>query len=397
MKSLGWNNSGSRAATPPISGCYPFPAVLDDSFSTDQPIHLEVGSHDVLVRMSHRDFLLVNEDARRCRFSRDPAELTHRPDADGDDERIRRSAGDLVPGRLKERIGSIRDLPPMPEVARRLLALRNRPDSTAEDLAEIVELDPALAAQVIRWARSPFYGYRGEVESIQDAIIRVLGYEMVQNLALGLAVGRSLRIPPDGPLGRHAFWRHSVYCAALVSGLVRAMNTEHRPGPGMAYLAALLHNFGHLLLGQTFPTEFFLVNRFVAGNRHLSAGQVERWVLGVDHTQIGSWLMHSWNMPEPVIVAVRRHHDQEYSGEHAEFSRLVLVANRLLRRLRMGDESLDTLPRGILESLGLTEEIAIAALEDLMDRGDGLNMLSRQLAQGNVGDATGQHRAVAHR
>ena len=42
------------------------------------------------------------------------------------------------------------------------------------DLADVVETDPSLAAQVVSWAASPYYAAPGKIRSVEDAIGRVL-------------------------------------------------------------------------------------------------------------------------------------------------------------------------------------------------------------------------------
>lgn len=77
---------------------------------------------------------------------------------------------------------------PLPETARRIIRLRTDPNSVMADLVDIVESDPSLAAQVISWASSSFYAAPGRVNSVYDAISRVLGFDMVMNLAMGLSL-----------------------------------------------------------------------------------------------------------------------------------------------------------------------------------------------------------------
>src|SRR5690554_7026234 len=94
--------------------------------------------------------------------------------------------------RIKQRLSETIDLPPLPEIANRIIELRTNPNASPADLAKAVELDPSLAAQVLNWSRSPFYGVQGEINTIEEAIVRVLGFDLVLNLALGLALGRTL-------------------------------------------------------------------------------------------------------------------------------------------------------------------------------------------------------------
>jgi len=225
---------------------------------------------------------------------------------------------------------------------------------------------------------------------VKEAIARVLGFEAVLNMALGLAAGGSLRNPPDGPLGLNAFWRHATYSAALCQALARRVSVgPERPKLGMAYLAGLLHNFGFLLLGHLFLPEFFLLNRMVAANpetpitvlekRMLGMGDAQN-VLSMGHAEIGAWLMESWEMPGELIVSLREHHNPGYEGEYAVYARLVLISNRLLKRHEIGDAESEILPPSVLAGLGLSEEKALEILEEMMESVDGLDDMAKLLA-----------------
>ncbi|RMG31490.1 MAG: HDOD domain-containing protein [Gammaproteobacteria bacterium] len=292
---------------------------------------------------------------------------------------------------LRRRIEQVYELPPMPEMARRIIALRDDPDATVADLAAIVELDPSLAAQVVRHATSPYYGYRGKIRSIQDAITRVLGFDLVLNMALGLAAVKAFRNPVEGPLGLHAFWRHAVYSACLAQALAREVPEARRPEPGLAYLAGLLHNFGFLLLGHLFPPEFKLLNRLVAANPDKPVSALEKCVLGMGqaqdvlemgHAALGAWLMQHWGMPEEIVVSLREHHDPDYAGPHAVYAQLVLLTDRLLKRMGIGEACATTLPETSLEVTGLDEATCEAVLEHLREEAADLDAMVRQLTRG---------------
>lgn len=361
---------GSR---PPLPEIFGLPAVAEESLTHAGEIYFEAGTHEHLVCMDSQDFhtLMQSQGVQRGRFAYSLDSLSQ-----VQEQGITWAADRFTPRRLKEGIQAIEELPAMPATAHQILKLRMNPFANAVDLARIVELDPSLAAQAIHWARSPLYTYGAKINSVRDAI-RILGFDMVMNLALGIALGRSFRIPLDGPLGLNAFWRHSVYCAALVNELSHSAGCQE---PGLAYLAGLLHNFGYLLLGQLFPAEFFLLNRFVEVNSHLPVNQVEHYVLGVEHQQIGAWLMQAWQMPEELIATVHWHHREDYSQYYAEYPNLVLIANRLLHRHGIGDECTSQLPALTMYALGITEDQALAALDKVLTSGENLDELSRHLS-----------------
>lgn len=244
---------------------------------------------------------------------------------------------------LRRRVEQLERLPPLPEVAQRLLELRDNPQAGAKQLASVIELDPSLAGQVLRYAASPLLGCRAAVASIQDAITR-LGYDRVTHLALGFTAARGFVLPEDGPIGLHAFWRHAVYSAALMQMLAPRVPTMR---PGLAYLGGLLHDIGLLVLGHLAPAEFQALNKACAQHPDRPLTELEHERLGLSHTEIGVWLMRYWRMPGEIVTAVYAHHDANFHGEHAVYANLACIADRLLRPATGGDGA-DAPPPGPL-------------------------------------------------
>ena len=245
---------------------------------------------------------------------------------------------------IEKRIEQVYELPTMPEMGRRIMLLQSDPNAGALQLANIVQLDPSLAAQVIRYASSAYYGYRGRINNIHDAISRVLGYDLVLNLALGLAAGRSFRIPDGGPLGLTRFWEHAILSAVLTQKIGAGVPGERRPKSGFSYLCGLLHDFGVLLLGHLFLPEFRLLNKFAAAHPDKTLTELEgrllgmggaRDVLAMGHARIGAWLMQAWKMPDSIVMTLLEHHNPDYRGEHEVVVHLLQLTDFLLLH---GDE-----------------------------------------------------------
>ena len=75
------------------------------------------------------------------------------------------------------------DLPPMPEVARRVLAMTEADDASPADLQQVILLDPALSARILRVANAALFGQSHRVGTISHAVI-ILGRSAVRNLAV---------------------------------------------------------------------------------------------------------------------------------------------------------------------------------------------------------------------
>jgi HD-like signal output (HDOD) protein len=114
-------------------------------------------------------------------------------------------------------------------------------------------------------------------------------------------------------------------------------------------------------------------------NPHIPLADIERYLLGTTHLEVGEWLMQSWNMPQELISAVRWHHHEEFSGNEALYSNLVLVANRLLKRIDIGDASQLILPEPVLQTIGIEEDDAFKALDLIVADEAELNAIAQQM------------------
>lgn len=288
---------------------------------------------------------------------------------------------------VEQRIEQVYELPPMPELGRRILELQADPNAGARELAKIVQLDPSLAAQVIRYASSSYYGYTGRITNIQEAISRVLGYDMVMNLAIGLSAGRSFCIPDHGPLGLKSFWEHAVISAVLVQRLSAAMSVAARPDPAQCYLCGLLHDFGILLLGHLFPPEFQLLNKLAQANPEQTIADLESRLLGMGearemiamgHARIGAWLMGAWRMPDALRITLLEHHNAQYRGDCELQVHLVQLSDFLLQH--EGDiPGSGGLPEFSLDLLKLSSGQAVEIFGQVMDCRTELVAMSRQM------------------
>jgi HD-like signal output (HDOD) protein len=281
----------------------------------------------------------------------------------------------FTPLRIKQRLEETLDLPPLPETARKIIDLRVDPNADTTELSNVVEMDPGMAAQVVSWARSPYYGVKGEIKSVEDAVIRVLGFDLVINLALGLALGRTLSVPKEGPNGYASFWQQAVMTAALMGELARLMPVKDRPNRGTAYLCGLLHNFGYLILGHVFPPQFSLVNRHIEANPHINRSLLEKYLIGLSREQVSSLLMQQWRMPEEIVIALRSQHNPTYDGEFSACANLLYVATRSLRSRGFGDGAWEEPHDEVFERLGISADSVHNVTENLLGKVDDLSEL----------------------
>lgn len=369
------------SAFAPFARNYGLRILVDAKFSAQDCAYFENGNADEFVRVDGDTFRRLHEKARFDLNIAAPLQQS--------------AAVRIVPvvtaapvavttptkaERMKFRIQKTTELPPMPEMAQKIFSLNSNPYARVEDLAAIIAADPSLSAQIMRYATSPFYGYRGRINSVQEAIARVLGYDLVMNIALGLATAAPFRHSRHGPLGLDAFWRHATYSAVLAQSLTALITKGTKPRPGMAYLAGLLHNFGYLLLGHLYPAEFKNLNAAVSAKPDAPIAELENDIVGVSHGEIGGWLMEAWNMPPEIIVSVREHHNADVSDPLAVYPQLMRLVDCLLKGLDLGDAPSRELPAGLIQSLGLTEIQIDTRMSKLLQSRSELDSIAQTLA-----------------
>jgi HD-like signal output (HDOD) protein/prolyl-tRNA editing enzyme YbaK/EbsC (Cys-tRNA(Pro) deacylase) len=275
-----------------VPGVMKLNMVIDQRLLDSNSLQLDSGSGHSLVPLSSQQFTQLFGEARSGNITVAEADLQTGPLDDAQDvEQITIAVANFTQLRIKQRLEETLEFPPLPETAQRIIKLQVDPNADIQDLASIVESDPALAAQVVSWAASPYYAAPGKIKSVHDAIVRVLGFDLVLNLSLGLALGKTMSLPKDGAKGFTPYWQQAVYAATAVEALVSAIPPKERPVMGMAYLSGLLHNFGYLMLAQLFPPQFSNVCRYQEANPFANHSLIERHLLGVTREQLGSWLM----------------------------------------------------------------------------------------------------------
>lgn len=367
---------------PVIPNLNGLPVIVDPSVYELDKLCVASDSPDKMLQVDQSVFAWLMKRVRAKSLScmvRLPQIRVNHSDPQQDSDQIKQAIQSFTTLRIQKRLEDTLEMPPLPETARRIIKLRVDPDAGVSDLADIVETDPSLAAQLVSWARSSFYAAPGKIRSVQDAIVRVLGFELVMNLAMGLSLGRTLNLPKDAAEGYTPYWEQAVWTATLCGALTTAMPKEKRPEYGLTYLAGLLHNYGYLVLAHVFPPHFSLVCRSVEVNRQVDPENCEHHLLGITREQIGSMLMKVWNMPEEIVTALRYQKNPFYTGEYAAYASLLFLAQQLLRQKGVSDGPVQPIPQSLWETLGLDPETAEKVISELLAMSEEMQALANNL------------------
>jgi HD-like signal output (HDOD) protein len=201
---------------------------------------------------------------------------------------------------LAAHLQRIREDPDFPAFARQMqeiMASLSDPEAPMQRLGNLVLRDYSLSVKLLRTANTVQYRRAGQPIRSATHAMMLLGARTVRDLAMGLLVFEH-------------YHRQSPGLKELL--LLSMLSAQHareaavRMGyaePEAAYLCAMLHNLGEVLVAHHFPEEYAEVLR-VADAESISREHAARKVLKFRPAELGRAVVAEWNMPEAVGQAM---------------------------------------------------------------------------------------------
>lgn len=140
----------------------------------------------------------------------------------------------------KARAGRL-ELPSAPDLGVRISRAIDNPDTSIEEVARIIQLDPALTARLIQVSNSPLYSGLDKTKNCSMAVTR-MGLDTTRNLVVSFLL-KNLFTSNSRVLQKamDQVWTQSTKVAAISSVLAKV---TPRLDSGRALLAGLVHRIG---------------------------------------------------------------------------------------------------------------------------------------------------------
>ncbi len=214
------------------------------------------------------------------------------------------------------RVQDILLLPPLPTIACKLLELVGQDETNIEELAALIEQDPGLAARIIGIANSAYYARPTQICSVAEAIIRVLGLNLVRGIAIGIALSKPFdaSVCMDFKLDR--YWYRAMQTASLAARLAPLTNLEE-PARKCLFLCGLLHNLGQLVLVHAFPDRMSKVFQNWAQQPGQSLLALQTKYLAINEIEAGSIIAQRWHLPADITDVIAHRHDPKRANSAA--------------------------------------------------------------------------------
>lgn len=223
---------------------------------------------------------------------------------------------------VKKIIEGVNNLPTLPTVYTNLSQAMENPNTTKEEIAKIISSDQAATFKILKVANSPFYGLRGRIETISQALL-YLGFNEVKNIVFALSVinafSKSKIFKKFKPID---LWAHSIgvgVATRLIGAAVGEKNLENY------FLAGIFHDIGKLVFFEYVPNEYAKVID-LADSKKIPIKDAELEILGLNHARAGQLIAEKWKLPQSVVNIVSGHH-----------TGLIGNVNTLLAAVHLGD------------------------------------------------------------
>ncbi len=203
-------------------------------------------------------------------------------------------------------LDKVQKIPPIKSDTYRIIQILSKDNYSINEIAKIVETDVSLTARCLQTVNSASIGLRQKVISIRHAL-NLLGSKNFLSIVLRESV---LDITPVSMKGYYTktedFWNDCLRSAIAARILVTKSQLNIKPD--LAYTAALLQDIGKIVIDEFFDRVDLDSENFVAPENKKDFLDVEKTVLGTDHTIIGEQIAESWQFPDPLKSVIRFHH-----------------------------------------------------------------------------------------
>jgi putative nucleotidyltransferase with HDIG domain len=244
----------------------------------------------------------------------------------------------------------------MPHVASKVLELSGDPNTSAQQLHQVISDDQAMTARILKIANSAMYACSRKIKTLTEAIV-MLGFNSIRSLVVTNAA-RNLYMTNNQRMGlkERLLWEHSIGtafgCRLLVQERYPHLAEE-------AFLAGLMHDIGKLVLNQHAAEQFDEIVQIVYNENRMFA-ETEKELLGFSHSEVGALLINKWKLSPLLEKVISEHHNEVMFAPDNPLLLYLDLANNLCKRQGIGfveNPDLNLAETLSNQMLGIPEEV----------------------------------------
>jgi HD-like signal output (HDOD) protein len=245
----------------------------------------------------------------------------------------------------------------LPEAVLKIKQLIDDDATSMEDIADVINYDPAIMSQVLKISNSALYKFPNTITTLTKAI-QVIGTGSIYDLVLAYGVANAFKDIDPNVVDLEKFWEQSVSCALLCKFLAEEVGLKE---PEKLFVCGLLHNLGELVLVQLNPEK---ANKCASISSENTPLLMQQKHLGFSYADISYELLKLWGIPQDISQLVSKTHVSEYTAQ-SKAEKIIQLAY-LLALNNVHSEFYSThadITEDMYESIGIDEECVNNALD----------------------------------
>ena len=238
----------------------------------------------------------------------------------------------------------------LPDACFKVKSLMEEEESTIEDFANVISVDPSMTSRLLQIANSAVYSFPGEISTISRAIT-IIGTQAIYNMMLVDVAATAFKHFSNQAIDLKRFWRMSVFCGLATKNL--AIKSGIRDIERL-FVAGLLQNFGELIVAKITPELAQTCEKY---SPEQLPWQLQHQHLGYSYTDISAELLKIWQIPEKIILPIR-HFNEAKTIQINKDVKVLYLASRLALVDAHPDEFNydDTIDESLCKSLGISSD-----------------------------------------
>ena len=184
-------------------------------------------------------------------------------------------------------------LPTPSGVGLRILVLTRSEDCSLDDIAKVIQADPALTGRILKLANSAVSGGIQPATHVRDAGVR-LGLRTVCSVALGFSLISGNRTGRCSAFDYDGYWSWSLASAVAAEHLSRELRLG---SSGEAFTLGLLVRVGRMALASVHASAYARLLERLAADRSLDLAHLEREAFCIQHREVAAAIAEDWGLP----------------------------------------------------------------------------------------------------
>jgi HD-like signal output (HDOD) protein len=236
----------------------------------------------------------------------------------------------------------------LPDTCIRLRQVLDDPRSSAEDMAQVMSVDPSLCAKVLRLANSALFRFPSQVISISKAL-NIIGGEAAYNISMAETANLAFKSFTTEHIDFNQFWERSVFTGIIAKSIAQQIQKR---GSERFFVMGILMNLSELVCATKLEAKYL---NYLESKKTSTPLETQRSTFGFTFSNCSGLIIENWRLPENLYANMVQLSLYEHQQLQRDESILYIAAT--MADMQLGQSLLETpnLNMQAIQSIGLND------------------------------------------